>query len=270
MADPSDILRKAAGAKFVSTIDLKNFFWQISLTPDCRMFTSFRTPWDSFEWCVMAQGLKNAPITAQRSIDKLLRGSSKYASSMQDDIICYSLDFDSHLIHLRDIQTRLSNAGLTANVAKCNFVCERVQILGHMLHNGEISPSDDKVEVIKNLKRPTKKSKLAAFLGLANYYRNHVKSFSDIAISLTELLKKKVPDNIEPLWNESHEHAFNTLRQALISKPVLRAPDPNRTYLLQADASIVTVGANLGQIDDTGEEYVIGYMSQKLLPRQRN
>jgi hypothetical protein len=44
MADPADILRKAAGAKFVSTIDLKNFFWQISLTPDCRKFTSFRTP----------------------------------------------------------------------------------------------------------------------------------------------------------------------------------------------------------------------------------
>jgi hypothetical protein len=102
----------------------------------------------------MAQGLKNAPITAQRLIDKLLRGSSKYASSMQDDIICYSLDFDSHLIHLRDIMTRLSNAGLTANVATCNFFCQRVQILGHTLHNGEISPSDDKVEVIKNLKRP--------------------------------------------------------------------------------------------------------------------
>jgi hypothetical protein len=105
---------------------------------------------------------------------------------------------------------------------------------------------------------------------LANYYRNHVKSFSDIAFSLTELLKKKVPDNIEPLWNESHERVFNTLRQALISKPVLRAPDPNRTYLLQADASTVAVGATLSQIDDTREEYVIRYVSQKLLPRQRN
>jgi hypothetical protein len=243
MADPADILCKAAGAKFVSTIDLQNFFWQIPLAPDCRKFTSFRTPWGSFEWCVMAQGLKHAPITAQRLIDKLMRGSSKYASSMQDDIICYSLDFESHLIHLRDILTRLRNAGLTANVEKCYFICERVQILGHTLFNGEISPSDDKVEVIKNLKRPSTKKKLAAFLGLANYYRNHVKQFSEIAFPLTELLKRKVPDNIEPLWNESHERAFNTLRQALISKPVLRAPDPNRTYLLSTDASTVAMSA---------------------------
>jgi hypothetical protein len=43
-ADPADILRKAASDKFLSTINLNNF-WQISLTPDCRKFTSFRTPW---------------------------------------------------------------------------------------------------------------------------------------------------------------------------------------------------------------------------------
>jgi hypothetical protein len=270
MADPADLLSKAAGAKFVSTIDLKNFFWQISLAPDCRKFTSFRTPWGSFEWCVMAQGLKGAPLTAQRLMDKLLRGASKYASSMQDDIICYSLDFESHLIHLRDILMRLSNAGLTANTAKCNFVCERIQILGHTLQNGDISPSDDKVEVVKNLRPPNTKRKLAAFLGLTNYYRNHIKSFSDIAFPLTELLKKKVPDNIQPLWNESHERAFDTLRKALISKPVLRAPDPTRQYVLQADSSAVAVGATLSQYDDSGNEYVIGYVSQKLSPRQRN
>jgi hypothetical protein len=123
---------------------------------------------------------------------------------------------------------------------------------------------------VKNLRPPNTKRKLAAFLGLTNYYRNHIKSFSDIAFPLTELLKKKVPDNIQPLWNESHERAFDTLRKALISKPVLRAPDPTRQYVLQADSSAVAVGATLSQYDDSGNEYVIGYVSQKLSPWQRN
>jgi len=70
----------------------------------------------------MAQGLKGAPLTAQILVDKRLRGAGKFASSLQDDIICYSLDFDSHLVHLRDIFTRLRTAGLTANT-KMHFKC---------------------------------------------------------------------------------------------------------------------------------------------------
>jgi len=138
------------------------------------------------------------------------------------------LDFDSHLIHLRDIFTRLRNAGLTANTQKCNLVRECNQILGHTLNNGKISPSDDKVEVIKQLTTINSKRKLTSFLGHVYYYGRHIKSFCEIAFLLTELLKKKVPENIVPLWKDIHENAFQVLRQAIMIKPVLRAPNPNR------------------------------------------
>lgn len=55
-----------------------------------------------------------------------------------------------------------------------------------------------------------------------------------------------------------------------MSRPVLRAADPNRPYLLQTDASKTAVGATLSQVDDNGDEYAIGYVSKKLLPHQRN
>jgi len=55
-----------------------------------------------------------------------------------------------------------------------------------------------------------------------------------------------------------------------MAKRVLRAPNPNRPHILQSDASVVAVGAALSQIDDAGLEYVIGYTSRKLLPRERN
>jgi hypothetical protein len=79
-----------------------------------------------------------------------------------------------------------------------------------------------------------------------------------------------MPENIEPLWNDCHQQACEQLRVALLSKPVLRAPDPKRSFILSADASIVSVAATLSQIDDKGDKYAIGYCSRKLLPRERN
>ena len=111
---------------------------------------------------------------------------------------------------------------------------------------------------------------MAALLGLTGCYRNHIKSYSELEFPLSELLKRKVPENMGPLWNESHESAFQALEDALISKPVLRAPDPQRPFIISADASMLAVGALLSQIDNSGQEYVIGYCSRKLLPRERN
>jgi len=95
----------------------------------------------------------------------------------------------------------------------CNLVRERIQILGHTLNNGKSSPSDDYVEVRKQPTAINSMRKLASFLGLVNYYRNHIKSFSEIAFSLTELLKNKVSENIVPLWKDIHENAFQVFRQ---------------------------------------------------------
>jgi len=270
MPDCAELLRKAAGAKYVSTLDLKDFYWQVPISEDSRKYTAFQTPWGSMEWCVMAQGLRGAPSTAQRLIDKLLRGASKYANSLQDDIIIHTTDFDGHLIALRDVLTRLRRAGLTANVRKCSLLRESMELFGHHLCRGEITPSDKKVEVIKNLTKIETKKKLMSFLGLCNYYSNHIDSYAEIAFPLTELLKKKVPNNIQPLWNEIHAAALNKLKDALISKPVLRAPDASRPFILQTDACQQAVAAALCQRDDLDREFVIGYASRKLLPREQN
>jgi len=55
-----------------------------------------------------------------------------------------------------------------------------------------------------------------------------------------------------------------------MAKPVLRASNPNRPYILQAYASVVAVGTALSQIDDASLEYVISYTSRQLLPREDN
>lgn len=271
MPDPADIIAKAAGANYVSALDLKDFYWQIPISVNSRPLTSFRTPFGTFQWTVLAQGLRGGPACAQKVVDKLLRGAGKYCRSIQDDLVIHTRgSLDTHLTQLRDVLNRLKQAGLTANVRKCRFLLENFELFGHQLctRTGEITVSDTKTEVIKNLTRPLAKKKLMGFLGLCNYYSDLIKGYADIAFPLTELLKKKIPLNIAPLWGQQHESAFMALKEALISKPVLRAPDNSKPFILQTDASKVALGAAISQLDDNNKPYAIAYASRKLLPRE--
>jgi len=68
----------------------------------------------------MAMGLKTASATCQRLVDRMLKGAHRYACSLIDDILIYSMDFDTHLAHLTNVLNRLRAVGLTANESKCH------------------------------------------------------------------------------------------------------------------------------------------------------
>lgn len=88
-----------------------------------------------------------------------------------------------------------------------------------------------------------------------------------MAYPLTELLAQGKPDKLD--WDRPQQIAFD-LRNALISKPVLRPPDPEKGYIIMADSSTVAFSAILmQQSDGDATNYVISYASRKLLPRER-
>ena len=74
-------------------------------------------------------------------------------------------------------------------------------------------------------------------------------------------------------WTEECELAFQDLKLALCSTPVLRAPDFSKIFILQTDASERGVRAVLSQHDDEGDDngrdYPVAYFSRKLLPREK-
>ena len=81
-----------------------------------------------------------------------------------------------------------------------------IECLGHMVSKGTLQPCQDKVNSILHAEQPTTKKQVRSFLGLVGFYRQFIKTFSDLAAPLTELTKKG-QRNQDIKWGESQEKA---------------------------------------------------------------
>ena len=265
--DAKELLSRVAGAKFISKVDLSSAFWQMDLTPESQPYTGFYTPFGTFSYIAMPQGIKTGSAGCQRLIDRILRGAHRYAASNLDDIIVFDENYDTHLKHVGNVLQRLQDAGLTANIKKCHFASNNIKILGHVVNDGLIYPDPDKIQVVQNWKPPKTKKQLRSFLGFTGFFRHYVRQYATISFPLTEMTAKNKPDKL--VWTQTEIDAFEKLKQALISKPVLRAPDMSKDYKIFVDSSTVSLGCVIMQEDDSGKDYVIAYSSRKLLQRER-
>lgn len=125
-------------------------------------------------------------------------------------------------------------------------------------------PEQAKTEAVNRFPVPHIKKDVKAFLGLSGYYRRFIRGYATIAHALTELTKKNQPDKVQ--WTEECQKAFDSLKAALISEPVLKAPDFNREFILQTDASLTGIGYVLSQEDAT----IPLHLPQGAFPRERN
>jgi hypothetical protein len=188
----------------------------------------------------------------------------KFALVYMDDIIIYSKNSEEHKIHLEQIFQLLSEAGLKLNPEKCDFYQNQILFLGHMISKEGIQPNPALVEKIKNCLKPTSKTKVRSFLGLASYYRRFIKNFSGIAHPLYNLTKQDEPFS----WTEDCENAYEYLKNCLTTQPIVIYPDFDKPFLLHTDASNYAIGAVLAQKDDNGHERVIAYASRVLTPAE--
>ena len=181
-------------------------------------------------------------------MDTLIAIYRDFADVYLDELIVFSDTWDEHLQHVKRILDQLRAAGLTAKLRKCQFGVAQAHYLGHVIIEGWVSPEPGKVNAVKTFPRPKTKQEVRAFLALAGYYRKFIASFAAVAAPLTELTKNNAPALVE--WTAACQQAFNSLRKALCSMPVLHNPDFTKEFIVQTDASAFAAGAVLTQTDD--------------------
>ena len=264
----NDCLGSLSGAKWFTTLDMASGYWQVELEESAKEKTAFAPHRGLYQFKKMPFGLTNAPATFMRLMETVLREVNwDQCLVYLDDIIVFGDSFEQCLQRLGNVFRCLKEAGLKLKPSKCQLFKRQVSFLGHIVGKDGIACDPEKIDKVKNWPTPRSVEDVRSFLGLANYYKRFIKNFSGVARPMTALTRKDAPFN----WDESCTTSFQTLKEALISAPILAYPSSNANdkFILDTDASEYGIGAVLSQMQD-GIERVIAYASQSLSAAQRS
>ncbi|GFW40140.1 retrovirus-related Pol polyprotein from transposon 297 [Trichonephila clavipes] len=200
-------------------------------------------------------------------MSKVVQTISDFSCAYIDNLAIFSDTWEEHLNHLEEVFKKLEYFNFSVNLGKCEFARQKVKYLGHVIGSGRHSPDKERIKAIQNLQAPTTKKQLRSALGLWNFYRQYIPNFAKIVLPLTELTKKKVPNEIP--WSKEAENAFQELKTALCRITELQVADIEKPYYLHTDAYQTAVGCCLGQLDGEDNIHPIAFGSQKLNPSQQ-
>ena len=201
----------------------------------------------------------------QMVMQKVLKGlSPSQVIIYLDDVMVMGNGAEQMLERLEAVFDRFRTAGLRMHPSKCHWAQERIKFLGHYFDKNGISTDPDKIKIVQEFPVPRTQKHVRSFLGLCGYYRRFVKDFAAITHPLRELLKNDVPFK----WTSDSQIAFERLKTALTTAPVLALPRFDRPFILTTDSSISGLAYILSQKDENNREQVVCYGGRGVRPAE--
>ncbi len=182
-----------ANSSIFTTLDLTSGFWQIKLEPESKLLTAFTIPSRrQFHWITSPMGLLGCPASFQRLMEQVLRGLQNILIYI-DDVLIHTDTREKHLEALEQVLMRLHQHHLEINLDKCLFGDKQVSYLGFTLTMEGIKPGEAKLKAIRNARPPNDIKEIWSFMGLCNFFRNHIPDFAITAAPLFKLTRQ-TPD----------------------------------------------------------------------------
>lgn len=266
-----ETLQRLGGHQFFTKLDLASGYFQIPIREEDKPKTAFTTGRALYEFNVLPQGLKNASASFQRIMNTLLvTKRESFCIVYMDDILIFSRTFDDHLQHVDDIMAVLHKHGFTLSPSKCSIAQSSIDYLGHTVSGNGITPLNDNIAPILSMPEPRTLKEANLFIGGLGFYRRFIRDFAKLAAPIHAVANKSKERRGEFQWGDKQRLAFQSLKQALTSRPLfLHFPEPILPLILSTDASNNRIGAVLKQRTTDNKLHVISYFSQMLSDTQQ-
>ncbi|MBW0515488.1 hypothetical protein O181_055203 [Austropuccinia psidii MF-1] len=213
----------------------------------------------TYEYTRIPFGIKHAPAHFQRMMDTIFQEGILEGRMVVyiHDIIIYSETWENHVQYIDRVLSKCISINLKISLQKCKF--GQQELLGLSL-----AIDQNKVGAVLQTPVPINIKDIQSFLGIASYYRNHIKTCSHITSSLYKLCSKDVVFEI----TKERRDAYERIKYELTNAPVLIFPDFELPFKLYIDAACSQgLGGALHQrqiVDGEPREGVICYISRQL------
>jgi len=191
-------------------------------------------------------GMTNSPATFQAMINEILRdliNEGKVAVFIDNVLVGMETE-ERHDEIVEEILKRLEENNLYIKLDKCVWKARKIGFLGVVIGPDGIEMKKEKVEGVLSWSQPKNVKDVRKFLGLANYYRRFIKDFAQVTRPMNMLMRK----DEKWTWGDSQQKAFEELKQIVTTKPVLVAPDLDKEFRVEADASNYATEGVLSQM----------------------
>ena len=256
-------------ARYYATLDLTSGYFQTPLAESAKALTAFITHFGLFEFNRVPMGVKGAAPFFQHFIAVTVLAGLIYSicENYIDDVIVHGNTEDEFIENLRKVFIRFRKYNIKLQPTKMNIGLTNIQYVGHTIDKDGIHFARDKLDSVLNFQKPVYHAQLRSFLGLANYFRDHVKHHSTLVFPLQRLLDTY--DRRSKLnWTPETDKAWEDIKLAIHSCPKLFFLDNTSPVHLYTDASDYGIGAYLVQIVN-GKEVPIAFISKTLTQSQR-
>jgi hypothetical protein len=258
------VITKTHGSKLFTKLDARQGFFQLVLDNESSRLTSFNTPFGRYCHKRLPMGISVAPEIYQRAMQELF-GDIDGCEIIFDDLLLHAHDLESHNKLLKSVLQRARDNNVVFNINKLYLCQPQVEYVGHVLSSDGVKVSPDKVEAVINMPQPCSVSDIQTLLGMVTYTCKFIQNLSSLTEPLRQLMIEGSKPGFRWHWDPCHQKAFEDIKKAMTTTPVLGYYTLNKPITMSVDASQSGLGAVLLQ-----DGRPIHYASKALTASQYN
>jgi hypothetical protein len=264
------VLASLAGNRYFAVLDLTAGYHQMPLDEESALLTAFITSFGMFCADRVPFGIQVAPAYFQKAmVQEVLVGLVYQTCNVYiDDVIVFAKSPEELVSRLREVFERFRLKNIKIKPKKCQLGLSEVEYVGHVVSASGISMTKERKASIADMPQPENVTQLRSFLGLANYFRNHIQRYSDLSHTLTAMCAGNRPKKQKLVWSATTSTAFRDLKQAVLDAPRLNFLQEEGQIILYTDASDYACGGHLIQ-EIEGVEHTLTFVSTTLSATQR-